>query len=103
MLNSRWTHGEGVSSVACMNAPRIALVTGANQGLGRALVEGLAARMSPDDLVLLTGRNRQRVTEAAAEVAQLPGTCSRVAGRVLDVTETAAIETLAGELRREYG
>ncbi|BDM74155.1 carbonyl reductase (plasmid) [Streptomyces nigrescens] len=86
-----------------MNASRIALVTGANQGLGRALAEGLAARMSPDDLVLLTGRNRQRVADAAAEVAHLPGTRSRVQGRVLDVTETDAVEALAGELRRQYG
>ncbi|MEU9500025.1 SDR family NAD(P)-dependent oxidoreductase [Streptomyces sp. NPDC048196] len=86
-----------------MNAPRIALVTGANQGLGRAFVEGLAARMRPDDLVLLTGRSRQRVADAAAEVAQLPGTRSRIQGRVLDVTETEAIEALAGELQSQYG
>lgn len=86
-----------------MNAPRIALVTGANQGLGRAFVEGLAARMSPDDLVLLTGRSRQRVADAAAEVAQLPGIRSRVQGRVLDVTETESIEALAGELQSQYG
>jgi carbonyl reductase 1 len=37
-----------------MTASRIAVVTGANQGLGRALVEELAVRMNPDDLVLLT-------------------------------------------------
>lgn len=103
MPTFRWTHGERVSSVARMNAPRIALVTGANQGLGRALVEGLAARMSPDDLVLLTGRNRQRVADAAAEVAQLPGTRSRVEARILDVTETDTIASLAGELQKQYG
>ncbi|MEU1409183.1 SDR family NAD(P)-dependent oxidoreductase [Streptomyces sp. NPDC005728] len=86
-----------------MNVSRIALVTGANQGLGRALVEGLAARMGPDDLVLLTGRSPQRVAEAADEVARLPGTHSRVQGRVLDVTGTDAVDRLAGELRRRYG
>ncbi|MEU8546147.1 SDR family NAD(P)-dependent oxidoreductase [Streptomyces roseoverticillatus] len=86
-----------------MNASRIALVTGANQGLGRALAEGLAARMSPDDLVLLTGRSHQRVTDAAREVAQLPGTRSRVEGRVLDVTDTDAITRLADDLRTRHG
>jgi NAD(P)-dependent dehydrogenase (short-subunit alcohol dehydrogenase family) len=86
-----------------MNTPRIALVTGANQGLGRALVEGLAARMGPEDLVLLTGRNNRRVAEAAAEVAQAPATRSRVEGRVLDVTDADAVEALAAGLRRSAG
>ncbi|MFJ5534794.1 SDR family NAD(P)-dependent oxidoreductase [Streptomyces sp. NPDC093261] len=86
-----------------MNQSRIALVTGANQGLGRALVEGLAARMNPDDLVLLTGRNHQPVTDAAHEVTGLPGTRARVQGRVLDVTDTDAIARLADELGAQYG
>ncbi len=89
--------------MACVNASRIALVTGANQGLGRALVEGLAARMSPDDLVLLTGRSHRRVTDAAGEVSRLPATRARVEGRVLDVTDTDAITRLAEHLRARHG
>jgi carbonyl reductase 1 len=64
-----------------------ALVTGANQGLGRALVEGLAGRV---DRVLLTGRNPSRVAAAAAEIG--------VEGRVLDVRDGDAIDALAAEL-----
>ncbi|MER6267312.1 SDR family NAD(P)-dependent oxidoreductase [Streptomyces sp900105755] len=86
-----------------MNASRIALVTGANQGLGRALAEGLAARLGPDDLVLLTGRDPERVTDAATEVARLPSTRARVEGRVLDVTDTDAIGRLADDLKARYG
>ncbi len=35
---------------------KIAVVTGASQGLGFALVEGLAQRLDPSDVVYLTGR-----------------------------------------------
>ncbi|MGW8451354.1 SDR family NAD(P)-dependent oxidoreductase [Streptomyces niveus] len=86
-----------------MTTPRIALVTGANQGLGRALVEGLAARLGPQDLVLLTGRDDRRVAEAAAEVAQAPTTRSRVEGRLLNVTDAGAVDALAAELHRRHG
>src|SRR4051794_19816880 len=64
-----------------------ALITGANQGLGRALVDGLAGRV---DRVLLTGRNPERVAAAAAEAG--------VEGRVLDVRDGDAIDALAAEL-----
>lgn len=75
---------------------RIALVTGANQGIGYALVTDLAARWRPDDLVLLTGRDPGRVAEAATRAAATA--TARVEGRVLDVTDTAAIAALAAEL-----
>ncbi|GHH79124.1 carbonyl reductase [Streptomyces sulfonofaciens] len=86
-----------------MSAVRTALVTGANQGLGRALAEGLAARLRPADLVLLTGRDAGRVDTAARQVAQAPGTRSRVAGRVLDVGDAGAVAACAGELAERYG
>jgi carbonyl reductase 1 len=86
-----------------MTAALIAMVTGANQGIGLALVEGLAARLGPDDLVLLTGRNAQRVADAAALVAEAPGTRSRVQGRVLDVTDAGAVGRLAAELGERHG
>lgn len=73
---------------------RTALVTGANQGIGYALVEELARRMNPEDLVLLTGRNPERVAAAAAQVVGK----ARVEGRVLDVTDGEAVARLAGGL-----
>jgi carbonyl reductase 1 len=80
-----------------MTTSRIALITGANQGLGRALAEGLAAGMAPQDRVLLTGRDPGRVAAAAAEVSEGPA-IAHVEGRVLDVRDGDAIATLAAEL-----
>ena len=80
-----------------MTTPRIALVTGANQGLGRALVEALAARMAPQDRVLLTGRDPNRVQAAAAAIAD-GSAIARVEGRVLDVRDPEAIAKLAVDL-----
>jgi NAD(P)-dependent dehydrogenase (short-subunit alcohol dehydrogenase family) len=80
-----------------MTTSRTALVTGANQGLGRALVERLAARMGSQDRVLLTGRDPERVRAAAAAVAG-GGAVARVEGRVLDVRDGDAIAALAAEL-----
>jgi carbonyl reductase 1 len=77
---------------------RIALVTGANQGIGYALVEELAARLEPSDLVLLTGRDAARVEAAAERVRR--GARSRVECRVLDVADTDAIAAMAAELGR---
>jgi carbonyl reductase 1 len=86
-----------------MSDARIALVTGANQGLGFALAAGLAARMNPDDLVLLTGRHARRVTDAAAGVTTRAGTRSRVLGRVVDVARTGDVAGLAAELADRHG
>src|SRR4051794_11021862 len=97
MRKFRLAHGGLSVSVKPMTAPRTALITGANQGLGRALAEGLAARMAPADRVLLTGRDPDRVRAAAAEVAAGPAV-ARVEGRVLDVRDAAAIAALADEL-----
>ncbi|QNE20950.1 SDR family NAD(P)-dependent oxidoreductase [Kribbella qitaiheensis] len=78
---------------------RIAVVTGANQGIGFALVEGLAARMNPEDLILLTSRNSARVAEAADRVKGV----AQVEGRVLDVSDAAAVAELAADLQAQYG
>jgi NAD(P)-dependent dehydrogenase (short-subunit alcohol dehydrogenase family) len=80
-----------------MTASRTALITGANQGLGRALAEGLAARMAPQDRVLLTGRDPDRVNTAVAAIAA-GSAVAHLEGRVLDVRSADAIQALAAEL-----
>jgi carbonyl reductase 1 len=77
---------------------RIALVTGANQNLGRALVAGLAERMTPPDRVLLTGRDPARVGTAARELSSQIRDGAFIEPRVLDVRDPNAIRSLAAEL-----
>jgi hypothetical protein len=48
---------------------KIAVVTGASQGLGFALAEGLSQELAPADSVYLTGRDPDRVEAAAARIA----------------------------------
>jgi NAD(P)-dependent dehydrogenase (short-subunit alcohol dehydrogenase family) len=81
-------------------APKIALVTGATQGLGLALVEGLAEHLSPADTVYLTGRDPDRV---AAAVGAITGSGAQVRGEVLDVAQPSAAERLAARLRERHG
>jgi NAD(P)-dependent dehydrogenase (short-subunit alcohol dehydrogenase family) len=80
--------------------PRIALVTGATQGLGLALVEGLAQRMAPADTVYLTGRNAGRVTQA---VQAMPGGGAQIRGEILDVADPDAAGRLAVRLKERHG
>jgi NAD(P)-dependent dehydrogenase (short-subunit alcohol dehydrogenase family) len=84
------TRGEG----------RVAVVTGATQGLGLALVEGLSERMSPGDSVYLTGRNASRVAEA---MSGLRRGRAAVQGEVFDVAQPESAERLAATLEERHG
>ena len=74
----------------------VALVTGANQGIGRAVVEGLVRALDSEAVVYLTGRSPERVEQAATEV---PGTVPAV----LDVRDTAAVASFAELVRQRHG
>jgi carbonyl reductase 1 len=79
---------------------RVAVVTGANQGLGFALAEGLAQRLAPGDVVFLTGRDAGRVSAAAASVR---APVADLEAHVLDVRESATVSRFADMLRRRHG
>jgi NAD(P)-dependent dehydrogenase (short-subunit alcohol dehydrogenase family) len=78
---------------------QVALVTGASSGIGRYLVEGLAAR---GVAVAGVARNEQRLATAMAEVAEATGGWTLAVPA--DVTDRAAVdaavERVAGELGR---
>ncbi|HEY1701734.1 MAG TPA: SDR family NAD(P)-dependent oxidoreductase [Trebonia sp.] len=80
--------------------PKVALVTGATQGLGLALAEGLTQRLSPQDTVYLTGRNQNRVAQA---VEAIPGGGARVRGEILDVSRADDASRLAARIAGEHG
>ena len=67
----------------------VALVTGANRGIGREIVRQLAAK---GVTTILAARDAAKAEDAAAELAKqgLP-----VVGRQLDVTDQASVERLA--------
>ena len=79
---------------------KIALVTGANQGLGFALAEGLAQRLGPQDVVYLTGRDLDRARSAAERLARPR---AHVRAELLDVRDGAAVQALADELGARHG
>lgn len=74
---------------------RTALVTGAGNGLGRAIATSLAQRGAR---VVLVGRNRATLTDAAGPLAA-GGAGVRVA--TCDVADPAAVEQLRAELADE--
>ena len=79
---------------------RVALVTGATQGLGLALVESLAARLESEDIVYLTGRDGSRIADARAGLS--PGR-AEVRGELLDVSGDETVAETAARLIDRHG
>jgi NAD(P)-dependent dehydrogenase (short-subunit alcohol dehydrogenase family) len=78
-------------------ADRIAVVTGANRGIGLGVVRGLAAR---GYITVLGARDLAKGKAAAASLAEAG---LEVLLRQLDVTDQASIDRLSHELAGRYG
>jgi NAD(P)-dependent dehydrogenase (short-subunit alcohol dehydrogenase family) len=92
--------GCGGGEVIVAHDHRIGVVTGANQGLGLAVVAGLAPASGDHSTVYLTGRDQQRVEAAAASVAQ--GGIN-VVPEVCDVRDDDAAHGLARRIGERHG
>jgi NAD(P)-dependent dehydrogenase (short-subunit alcohol dehydrogenase family) len=77
--------------------PRVALVTGANRGIGRAIAGGLALGGLT---VLFTARQPEQAAAAAAPLARQG---LAVAAQSLDVTDPASVAAIAAWVAAEYG
>lgn len=73
---------------------RLVLITGANRGIGLAVVRELAAR---GDVAVLTARDGEAAVRAASEVN------GPVLSHQLDVTDRGSIDRLSRWLSAEYG
>lgn len=82
-----------------MTEQKVALVTGANKGIGKAVAKGLLQR---GIIVLLGSRNEERGREAAAELAKEAAVGSMEAVQ-LDVTDAASIATAAALIHKRFG
>jgi NAD(P)-dependent dehydrogenase (short-subunit alcohol dehydrogenase family) len=76
---------------------RIALVTGANRGIGLEVVKQLASKGLH---VILTARNQQKGSECLAD---LIGEGFDVSFLAVDVTDEHAVKRLAGEVKKNFG
>ncbi|MFJ8621436.1 SDR family NAD(P)-dependent oxidoreductase [Kitasatospora sp. NPDC093550] len=78
-----------------MTPPRTILITGATDGLGRALAHRLAAE---GHTLLLHGRDRQRLDRTAEELRAAHGV-DRPATLLADLADLARVRALAAEVR----
>lgn len=83
-------------------AMRVILVTGANRGIGRRLVERLLLD-SPDCQVLLTARSPDQGSSALKAIHSLGDFSTRLQFYPLDLLSFASISRLAEYIQREIG
>src|SRR5687768_164397 len=75
----------------------LAIVTGANRGIGREIVRQLAAK---GITVILAARE---MAKAEAEAREMAGGAGRVLARELDVTDAGSVDRLASAVSAEFG
>jgi carbonyl reductase 1 len=75
-------------------------VSGANQGLGLAIVRGLCRALGPKADVYLTARDASR-GEAAIRALQTEGLAPRF--HILDVSQNQSVESFASALKERHG
>ena len=76
---------------------RVALVTGASQGIGRACALELARTGA---VLVLAARNQDKLAEVKAEIGRMGGKATAV---TLDVSNEASIKTGAKAVLEQYG
>lgn len=79
---------------------KVALVTGSNQGLGFAVVEGLCEKLGQGASVYLTARDRARGEEA---IGRLKERSLSPMFHSLDVTDDASVASFAETIRERHG
>lgn len=79
---------------------KVAMVTGANQGLGYALVEGLCRKLGPEGIVYLTARDAVRGNAARD---RLCAAGLKPLFHPLDVTDVESVKAFARFLEAEHG
>lgn len=75
---------------------KVALITGATQGIGLAIARGLAAQGCA---VVVTGRNPSRLDRVSRELAAR----ARVLAMVCEVRDVESVQALCAAIKRQFG
>lgn len=87
--------------MANVQAPKVILVTGANQGLGFSIIE-VTGQREPSATYILCSRNLALGEEAAKKLKEL-GVKAEIEALQLDVTKDDEIEAAVQHVRSKYG